>query len=244
MAYDEKDYKLAETELTESIRLEPGLDVTWGDRGLTRFYQDNLDGAYSDLKMALKLSPQDALWHLQSAEVEMKRNNVDSAMLHFGDAAASAPQSAFVYMRRASANVKLARYEAAEADVKAAIKTGNIKPGQAHGMLCLYGAREGHPEATVGHCDTAIALEPKVPDNYCARGFIRLGQGQADAARTDFEQALKLKSTMAEALYGRGLIKRKLGDTAGAEADLAAARKAKPDVENEAMVGLANPKPK
>jgi tetratricopeptide (TPR) repeat protein len=244
MAYDDKDYKLAETELSESIRLEPGLDVTWGDRGLARVQQNDLDAAYSDLKMALKLSPHDALWHLHIADLEMKRNNIDNAMLHFGDAAASAPKSATVLMRRASANVKLGRYEAAEADVNAAIKTDNIKPGEAHAMLCLYGAREGHPEATIGHCDKAITLEPKVPENYCVRGFIRLGQGQTDTARADFEQALKLKSNLAEALYGRGLVRQKLGDTVGADADLAAARKAKPDVEKEAMVGLANPKPK
>ena len=44
-----------------------------------------------------------------------------------------------------------------------------------------------------------------------------------DAAIADYDVALKLNPKLAGSLYGRGLAKRRTGDAAGAEADIAAA---------------------
>jgi len=49
-------------------------------------------------------------------------------------------------------------------------------------------------------------------------------------ALADFEAALKIDPKLNFALYGRGMVKLKRGDTAGGNADIAAATKARPDI--------------
>jgi hypothetical protein len=50
--------------------------------------------------------------------------------------------------------------------------------------------------------------------------------GDLPSAIADFDAALKAEPAMASSLYGRGLAKRRRGDDAGGEADIAAARRA------------------
>jgi hypothetical protein len=45
-----------------------------------------------------------------------------------------------------------------------------------------------------------------------------------DAAIADYDSALKLQPQTASSLYGRGVAKRKKGDSSGGNADIAAAR--------------------
>ena len=47
----------------------------------------------------------------------------------------------------------------------------------------------------------------------------------------DFEQAIRLQPTLAAGLYWRGIAKRLRGDTAAGEADIAAAKKIDPEVD-------------
>ena len=51
-----------------------------------------------------------------------------------------------------------------------------------------------------------------------------------DRAIADFDQAIKLDPKNAKAIYERGVAKRKSGDAAGADADIAAAKQLDPDV--------------
>jgi DDE superfamily endonuclease len=54
-----------------------------------------------------------------------------------------------------------------------------------------------------------------------------------DGSIEDFDAALALDPTLAVSLYGRGVAKRKNGDPAGADADLAAAQTIRPGIEHE-----------
>jgi tetratricopeptide (TPR) repeat protein len=55
------------------------------------------------------------------------------------------------------------------------------------------------------------------------RGNAYLAAGQLDNALADYEAVLSRNSKDSWSLYGRGLIKRKQGDTAAGDADIAAA---------------------
>jgi tetratricopeptide (TPR) repeat protein len=57
--------------------------------------------------------------------------------------------------------------------------------------------------------------------------------GSLDAAIADYDAALRIDPKIANALYGRGAAKRLKGDTAGSEADVAAAQAIKPNVADE-----------
>ena len=59
-------------------------------------------------------------------------------------------------------------------------------------------------------------------DRQPGAGLLKLGD--LDKALADYEAALKLNPKLAGSLYGRGVVKQKKGDAAGAEADMAAAK--------------------
>jgi tetratricopeptide (TPR) repeat protein len=72
-----------------------------------------------------------------------------------------------------------------------------------------------------------------------SRGLVYLKLGQFDSAINDYSEALRAEPTMATALYGRGLARIKKGDSAGGNADLAAAAKLEKKIaENFSQYGV------
>jgi hypothetical protein len=61
----------------------------------------------------------------------------------------------------------------------------------------------------------------------------RLRRGELDGSIADFDAALALNPRLANSLYGRGIAKRKNGDPAGADTDLAAAKAIRPGIAQE-----------
>jgi tetratricopeptide (TPR) repeat protein len=73
-------------------------------------------------------------------------------------------------------------------------------------------------------------LEPNDIAAFDSRGFTYLKIGEWDSAIQDYSSALQHDPRLASALYGRGLAKRKKGDTAGGRADMAAATAIDPNI--------------
>ena len=62
------------------------------------------------------------------------------------------------------------------------------------------------------------------------RGAAWSDKGDLDRAIADYTEAIRLDRANAYSLYGRGVAKLKKGDTAGGNADIAAAKAIKPDI--------------
>jgi hypothetical protein len=73
---------------------------------------------------------------------------------------------------------------------------------------------------------------PRQVQAFTHRGFIQLRLGYATQAHGDFDAVLAIDAKNVVALYGRGLAKWQDGDSAGAQSDIAAAEKSKPDIVN------------
>ena len=95
-------------------------------------------------------------------------------------------------------------------------------------------------------CDEAVDRESKNPAYLDSRGWVYLRLGKYKKALSDFDRSIEHQPEGAWSLYGRGLAKTRLGDAAQGEADLAAARKAQPDIDRTAArAGLTTePAPK
>lgn len=92
--------------------------------------------------------------------------------------------------------------------------------------LSLLGkAEEGLPD-----CDRAIDKGPPTAANFLNRGAVFLRLNRPDEAAADFERAFDVDPDDPEALYARGVGRRLKGDTAGGDADIAAARARAPKV--------------
>lgn len=69
-----------------------------------------------------------------------------------------------------------------------------------------------------------MRLDPQAASNIANRGIVQLRLNHVDQAVADFDEALKIDTKSANALYGRGLAKRRKGDRAAGDADISAAK--------------------
>jgi predicted aspartyl protease/tetratricopeptide (TPR) repeat protein len=82
-------------------------------------------------------------------------------------------------------------------------------------------------------CDDAVDDDEKNPSRLGTRGWLDLRLDQPAKAKADFDAALKSRPAAEWWLYGRALARQHLGEAAAAQADLAAARKADPKIDDK-----------
>jgi tetratricopeptide (TPR) repeat protein len=80
-----------------------------------------------------------------------------------------------------------------------------------------------------------LRASPNYPDAFDSRGLVDLKLGFYKKAIADFTSALsQLRGTKrASSLYGRGIAKRRIGNAAGAKADIDVAKILKPAIVDE-----------
>jgi lipoprotein NlpI len=79
----------------------------------------------------------------------------------------------------------------------------------------------------------ANELVPTAAQPICVRGMAYIGASNFDQAIADFNAVIKIDPKSAYGLYGRGTARLKKGDTAGGNADIAAATALKTGVAGE-----------
>ncbi|MGJ4940320.1 tetratricopeptide repeat protein [Bradyrhizobium sp. HKCCYLS1011] len=91
-------------------------------------------------------------------------------------------------------------------------------------------------ERAIKDYDRAIQLEPCYAEHFCNRGVAYFGRLDYNQAIADFTTAIHLDFyDKPFALYVRGRAKQRQGDLAGAEADMAEARRIDPKVDQRAV---------
>ncbi|MEA3061447.1 MAG: hypothetical protein QOJ94_1228 [Sphingomonadales bacterium] len=90
---------------------------------------------------------------------------------------------------------------------------------------CWQLATHGYKlDDALSDCNKAVAAQSNAAF-LDSRALVELRLGKTEAARKDYDAALALEPLHSSSLYGRGIARIRLGDKAGGEADLAAARK-------------------
>ncbi len=101
-------------------------------------------------------------------------------------------------------------------------------------------------DAALDDCNGALRGDG---DNWAyldSRGWVYLRLGRDRDALADFDASIAAHPENAMSLYGRGTVKKRLGDATGGDADLAAARKLRPGIDAKMgrVVAAATTKPK
>lgn len=90
---------------------------------------------------------------------------------------------------------------------------------------CWHRGLAGQLSDALDDCDESLALA-KSPNAYDSRGMVLLKMKRFEESRASYDSALALDPKAVYSLYGRALAREALGDRAGRDADLAAARSA------------------
>jgi len=132
---------------------------------------------------------------------------------------------------RSRAHVRTGDIDRSLADIEQAIRLDprDASAFNARGDLYFF---KGDRERALADYTKAISLEPaSAGQAFINRGMVHLTTGDFDRAVAEFGQAVRLEPASAEALYWRGMASRLKGDTAAADADIAAAKKIDPGVD-------------
>lgn len=140
------------------------------------------------------------------------------------------PFAAYAFNNRGIVHRVQKNFESAVADFGEAIKL-DPKHARAMSNRCWTRAIIGRElKEALADCDESIRLEPRDHNSWDSRGFTYLKLGEWSRAIADYDKALGLYRFRAWSLYGRGWAKLKNGDTAGGEADMAAAKQITADI--------------
>ena len=140
------------------------------------------------------------------------------------------PKGAKLYANRGSIYYEKGDYDRAIADASEAIRL-DPKIIMAHSNRAAAYMRKGDIERSIADTSEAIRLDPKTAQGaYANRAAAFATKGDYDRAIADASEAIRLDPKMAQAFYTRGFAKRKKGDVAGGDADMAKARAIQPNI--------------
>lgn len=200
---------LALDALNRAIALEPNAWQAFVNRGLLHLSRSEFDEALADYRRAVAIDPEKL--HLFSLD-----RNANYRTLEPGTTSDIASES-----REQSEHT---RYLA------------QLRENLAKAFLYRCDARgRNHAFASaLADCNQALELEPKNGAALMLRAAVESSEGALQPALADCDAALSASTGRQPTwLYFRALLKQRLGDKPGADADLAAARQLTPDIEQQ-----------
>jgi tetratricopeptide (TPR) repeat protein len=255
-------FDLAIADFDEAIRLQPEQSDSFYNRGLAFYQKGQYGSAIHDFDKAIQLAPKDAAALVGRGAAYRESGQYERAIDDFNEAIKLEPHHAtsfaarglaydlmgqhrraiedydqairiepdpYALNRRGIVNAQMNQHDRAMGDFNEAIRRA---PDFADAFYnrCLERSIANELAAALADCNEAVRLSHGVQPDI--RGFVYLKMQRFDLAVADFGTALQNAPSNAFALYGRGLAKRMIGDTAGADADTREAQRIDPMIHN------------
>jgi tetratricopeptide (TPR) repeat protein len=198
------------------------------NRAQTRPLADEA-GRASDYDAALKMDPDDSDALIGKAEILTRQGKfAEAADLYLKAEQRSGDAGKYLEVDRATLLYRAGR--AAEAQKLFAAARSSATDAEALNNLCWAKATAGILlESALEDCRAALKLEPGDNSYLDSLGMVLLKLGKLDEALNAYNRALANKP-LASSLMGRAFVYARMGDKAHAQADLSAARKLNPDI--------------
>jgi tetratricopeptide (TPR) repeat protein/predicted aspartyl protease len=237
------EYEAALKAFVCAAELDPKTASRWLSRARAELALKHPVLAMSDLDRSIELKPDDVTARMMRGELLLNRGEFGMAQADFEAAAKAAPPGDDVRLRIAAAYDRHERWAEAIPHLDAWLEAHSRESTApvALNMRCWARAMLGQDlDKALADCDAAIRQDR----NFAyldSRGLVHLRMGQLKAAIEDYDAALRAAPKMAWSLYGRGLAKKRLGQTAEGEADIQAAVVLNPDLPKQASkIGLVD----
>ena len=228
------DFVQALTDLDRACALAPTSAAFFAQRGLIRLQLKQADAGWADIDKALQLDPQQVDARLERASRRARSHDTDGALADLAELDRTlAPEA---QQRFAMGYL----YMTLRAPAQAIPQFDRWIPLHRHEVQIEMTLRERcwarlelgvDLDKALDDCDAAVDVAPKNALFLSDRAWVYLRLGKPKKAVSDFDRALALSPRRTWSMYGRGLAKLALGDTAQGEADLAAARKEQPGID-------------
>lgn len=149
----------------------------------------------------------------------------------YGSAQENRPLLALAFLARGTAHARSGDRTRAQSDHREAIRLNSVSIDAGEREVPNYNDRCWaravamiELDAALADCNEALKLRPDFVPALDSRAFVYLRQQRFRDAVADYDAALKASPKDPYSLYGRGIAKLRLGDNAGAQADIAASK--------------------
>ena len=242
---EEQNWKEAEVQKTELVRLDPDSPSAHYAEALTALRQGRLEDASGPALLAVRQAPMSARFHALAAEIFARQGELTQAELSARSALKWSQNKQAEDQARFALAYIMVRGRLAAHDWSGVVSNCSIaisvKPDYAE-MYSLRGDAEtemGDLESALKDFTRAIDMAPKTADAYDRRGYVRHCQSDIHGAIEDYGKAIQLQPARAETYLRRGAAREDIGDENGALTDYQAAIKLDPDLQ-EAKEKLAH----
>jgi tetratricopeptide (TPR) repeat protein len=225
-----KDYDDAIADFSDVIKLNPGYTNAYLNRGMAYRAKGDQSRAIADYDQAIRLDPSSANAYFNRGNAYFAQKQYARAADDYSDAIRLNPKFAVAYAARGQIYSHYQEYLHAIADYDAATQ---IDPSLAVAYSGRCGDRIAAGQdlhAALSDCNESLRLQPQQVPASMHRAFIQLRLGNVTRARADFDAVLAIEANQVWSLYGRGLAKWENGDGPGAQSDITAAKKIRPDI--------------
>lgn len=192
-------------------------------------------GRQRDIDSGLALAPHGVYAHRVRAELEFDNGKPAAAIATLTEIINDSKASgdlASALIDRGAYHLKMANLPLAQADFDGARKTAKT-PNDLNNVAWKLATQNIALPTALSIADEAAAKQPDQAIFIDSKAFILLRLGRYNEAIEQYDAALKLSPKLPAALYGRGIAKWRAGQLAAGDADLKAARAAKPDISDE-----------
>lgn len=213
------DWKGAIADASKAIELKPRRGEAFKERATARCYSGDLEGALADANKAVEYIPQDpSAWDLRGG-IRARRGEHPRAIKDHAKAVELSPENPFFVHNLGNSRLQAGDLDGAIADASRALE---LDPAFTAAFCTRGNAREkkGDAQGALEDLSKAVALDPHRVEYRCDRARLLEGAGDLPAALADWTAGLDKEPTHLRALHGRGLLRVRLDDRAGARKDL------------------------
>lgn len=191
--------------------------------------------AIADLTSAIPLSRYPQEEYIRRAKIYSDRGDFAAALADAGAAIEADPGEASSYVARGDIEEARGDVTAAIADYdRGAALKNSVTSLQANNAACWVRAKHNiELDKAMAYCDAAMMRGTGYSDTLDSRGLVHFRRGEYAAAVADYTSALARNPKLATSLFGRALAEQKLGQAEAAKTDLAAARAADANIDDQ-----------
>ncbi len=196
--YRAMDYDEAIGEFREALRLDPKNLFAQRRMGDAFYSKREYDSAIAAYRAALQLAPDDAAAHQWLGNSFFQKRDWDGAIAELREALRLDPTNSQAHGQIADAMYLKRDFQGAIIEYQEAMRSNpNNSDIEKHAATQIAAAfvETKHFEEAIAELQPVVEKYPQEPVLSLALGRVQARAGQADAARTSFEKALKLQSS-------------------------------------------------
>ena len=226
---DKGDLDHAIADYDHAIEIDPSNASAFNNRSNAFFAKKENERAMADLDKAIELDSHFAAAYFNRGLGFAAKGDLDRAIQDFDQAIALDASIDKAFKGRARAYYEKGDLARTIADYDRYL-TSQPNDAEILNERCwTHATLGGDLNIALADCTRSLQLKASAEASD-SRGLVYLKLGRFSEARADYDQALAQFADYPSSLFGRGIAKRHLGDTASGNADIAAAKKLDPTI--------------